>query len=247
MPFSAPFYYTDKYKVYSYHTDFKQRLQLTSLLHFLQETAGNHASANGFGFDALGAAGHFWVLSRLKLEVLRYPKWKEELALRTWSKAPEALMGIRDFELIDGQGAVVAIASTAWLMVDINTRRPLRLEAFASQFPHVNDRHAFAQAPEKLEATPLDKPLPALEIRCSDVDMNGHVNNACYVRWVLDSLPDLVQECKEIKTLEVNFLHESRAKQHYSVCLQQVNESCYTAGVLRTEDAKELARLRITL
>ena len=248
--FEPPFFREDSYRVYSYHTDSRCRLSLTAMLHFLQETAGSHATANGFGFDTLGASRLFWVLSRLTLKVWAYPRWNDELLLRTWSKAPGALMGNRDFELLNAQGEVVAVASTAWIMVDVASRRPQRIERFGSAFPHVLDRHAIPEPPEKLPALPAGSDAetsPAREIMLSDIDMNGHVNNACYARWLLDAFPHLHRDDQEVKTLEVNFLRESRAGEHYAVSMRQTTEECRAYSVTRCEDGLELARARVLM
>jgi acyl-ACP thioesterase len=245
--FEPPFFREDAYRVYSYHADSRSCLSLTALLHFLQETAGNHAAANGFGFDALGASKLFWVLSRLTLKVAAYPRWREELLLRTWSKAPGALMGNRDFELLNAKGETIALATTAWLMVDIASRRPQRIERFGSSFPHVLNRHAIPEPPEKLPAVEASEATEAKEIMPSDVDMNGHVNNACYVRWVLDGFPRHWQDGKEVKTLEVNFLREARAGERYAIATQQTAENTHAYSITRSEDGRELARARLGL
>ncbi|MDR0414596.1 MAG: hypothetical protein LBH84_04180 [Prevotellaceae bacterium] len=240
--FNPPFFREDCYKVHSYHTDSSQRLSLVSMLHFLQETAGNHAATNGLGFDSLGESRLFWVLSRLTLKVAAYPAWNEELLLRTWSKAPSALMGNRDFELLNARGEAIAVATTSWLMVDMASRRPQRIERFAATFPHVLDRHAIPEPPAKLPAVTSNTATAPREIMPSDVDMNGHVNNACYVRWLLDSRqPD----SGEVEMLEVNFLHESRAGERYAIAAQQSAEKIASYNITRCEDGQELVRARI--
>ncbi len=244
MSFPAPHFHTDEYKVYSYHTDWKQRLLLTSLMHFLQETAGNHAGGNGFGFDTLSAGGCFWVLSRMEIQMLKYPMWEEKLQLRTWSKKPNAITGNRDFELLNEEGNIVALASSVWLMIDINSRRPQRLEKFSSDFPHVLDRQAITEAPAKLPAVTDATPTPPKAIVTSDIDMNGHVNNACYARWFMDSLPFELLNKQEVKKLEINFIHESRLGEQYSICTQ--SEGNAHLGSIKNGDGKELVRVRIS-
>jgi acyl-ACP thioesterase len=241
--FPAPYFYVDHYKVHSYETDFKQRLSLSALLNFMQETAGNHATANGFGFSQLSGKGHFWVLSRAKVNIQRYPTWNDELKLRTWSKTPDSLMAHRDFELLDAQDNIVAAANTVWLIVDVNSRRPVRMDGTFAQFPHVNDRTAIAAA---AKLNPINATLQAPHtIALGEMDMNGHVNNGCYVRWALDSLPlDFAQQ-NEVCDLEINFLHESCAGQQYAVGMQQVSDSTFMGNIVRQNDGKELIRIQI--
>jgi acyl-ACP thioesterase len=214
-------------------------------MHFLQETAWSHASANGFGFDDLEALGCFWVLSRLEIQVRKYPLWNEKVQLRTWSKQPSPLTGNRDFELLNAQGETAAVASSMWLMVDLSSRRPLRLEKFGSDFPHVLDRHAIADVPAKLPAVSNAAATAPKPIALSDIDINGHVNNACYVRWFMDNLPFELLDTQEVKKLEVNFLHESRLGEHYTITTQ--SEDCACLGsIVRSDDGKELVRVRAT-
>ncbi|MDR1225411.1 MAG: hypothetical protein LBK47_00745 [Prevotellaceae bacterium] len=241
--FPAPQFYVDHYKVHSYETDFKQRLSLSALLNFMQETAGNHATSNGFGFSHLSSKGHFWVLSRAKVNVQRYPMWNEELKLRTWSKIPDALMAYRDFELLDAQDNIIATANTVWLVVDINTHRPVRMGEAFTLFPHVTDRNAITTAAK------LGQVIATLQsphtITLGEMDMNGHVNNGYYVRWALDSLPLVFAQQNEVCDLEVNFLHESCAGQQYAVGMQQTADSSFSGSIVRQDDGKELIRIQV--
>lgn len=237
----------DNYTVRSYHADFKQQLNIVSLFNFLQESAWHHAASNAFGFNDLLNKGFFWALTRVKAIIKQYPMWGDEFRVETWSKEPDALIAYRDFEAFDKNNRQLVIASSAWLIVDIKSRRPQRMARFKDDFPHLLTRHAIENHPEKLPKLPEEglQTLPVQKINVSDMDMNGHVNNANYVRWVIDSFPSdfIAENC--IQEIDVNFLHESKADEHFIVNICKQAEATYLCNVVRTEDNCELARINI--
>lgn len=235
------------YNVRSYHSDFKQQLTLVSLFNFLQESAWLHASANAFGYYDLLDKGCFWALTRVKVLISRYPMWNEGLRVETWSKIPDALMAYRDFEGLDKNNEVLFKATSAWLVVDIASRRPQRMSVFKDNFPHLPTRAAIAEHPDKLPKLTNESIYPCSEraICTSDIDMNGHVNNANYVRWVIDSFPFSYITTHNVTEIEVNFMHESKAGQRYTVIVNLIYADCYLCSVVRMDDDVELARLKI--
>jgi acyl-ACP thioesterase len=235
----------DNYNVRSYHADFKQQLSIISLFNFLQESAWRHASKNAFGFYDLLDQGFFWALTRGSVIIDRYPVWGDSLRIETWSKEPDALIAYRDFEVFNEKNEQLFKASTAWLIVDIKSRHLQRMAQFKDKFPHLLTRHAIAQHPVKLPALSQNtmNDSVARAICINDMDMNGHVNNANYVRWIIDSFPFDFIKNNEIAEIEVNFMHESKAGEHYTINITEQAAKQYLCNVVRVEDGCELARI----
>ena len=57
--------------------------------------------------------------------------------------------------------------------------------------------------PEKLTEAGIFK------VYNSDIDMNKHVNNTRYTKWVLDSIPMKYHTSVELKEFEINFLNQT--------------------------------------
>ena len=51
--------------------------------------------------------------------------------------------------------------------------------------------------------------LAAFDVRNSDHDMQGHVNNVRYAQWVLDALPPALHRAHVLRGYEANFLAET--------------------------------------
>jgi len=201
-------YREDNYRVRSYDVDIQRRLRISGMLDFFQESAWRHAEDLNVGVEGLGSQGCFWVLSRLSLEVHRYPVWNEEITVRTWPKGIDKLMALRDFLLFDDAGEVCARASTAWIIIDGKKRRPVRVEPFFSHVHLVKGQDALPGTAEKI--SPLSGEMEAGRYTAgySVLDMNRHVNNARYADWIADSFPLDRFTGSAIREFSINYLAE---------------------------------------
>ena len=235
----------DTYYIHSYHTDAKQQASISSLFCFLQESAWKHAETNDFGWARLKRSNCCWVLSRMKVRIEEYPRWKDEIHLETWSKAPDALMAYRDFEIFDSQNKRILSASSAWLILDIDSRRPQRMSMLRGELPVLEGREAQTAAISKLPAVASEPDAAINIVPYSAIDMNGHVNNANYVRWALDVFPaDFIVD-HNLHEIEINYLHESRMGDSYLVNLKATADCEYLSNIVRIDDGKELVRMSL--
>ena len=203
-----------KFKVKSYHTDQNGKLTLPSLFHLLQECAWDNARANNFGFEDLEKQNAFWVLSKIYLEINQYPNWKDEISIKTWPKGVDGLFAIRDFQ-ISLNGEVVGNVTSYWMILDKTSARPKRLNEF--NFIHENflNESAIDHPIGKLETPTEIKEIEHRKVYYSDLDVNKHVNNGTYVRWILDSY--FSENNELIKRFEINFLQELKLNDNFSI------------------------------
>jgi acyl-ACP thioesterase len=186
-------------------------LTLAAAFDYFQEAAIRHAEDLGVGRGPMSELGHGWVLSRLSVLMRRRPRQTEPLTVRTWPRGWEKLFAIRDFDIQDGAGMSVAIARSCWLIVDIERRRPLRPQAAMEKLPLNEGLDALADGGKGLDA-PLGLERAAERTAAySDIDFNGHMNNARYVQWIQDILePGMLTRAKTMR-LDINYLNEVKA------------------------------------
>ena len=72
-----------KYTVYSNQADAQGEMSLSQIVMMLIDSASRHAETGGFGFQDLIKENHRWVLARLAVEMNRYPKVDEDIAVET--------------------------------------------------------------------------------------------------------------------------------------------------------------------
>ncbi len=193
-----------------YDTDAAQYLKAASFMDMAQEAANLHADILGFGYDRLQVTRTAWVLSRMHIHFFRHPKWKEEVDLTTWHKGPEKLFFLRDFLLTGQDGKPAVAATTSWLVVNIDTRRIVRDPGISTE--DVCCEHAIEEPCGKVQVpADMQKEMAGTHtVSYSDVDMNGHTNNAMYILWAMDAVGYGTASTRRVKDIRVNFNRETR-------------------------------------
>ncbi|XP_022993287.1 palmitoyl-acyl carrier protein thioesterase, chloroplastic-like [Cucurbita maxima] len=204
----------------SYEVGPDKTATMESLMNLLQETALNHVWMSGLlsnGFGAThGMMKHnlIWVVSRMLVEVDHYPIWGEIVEIDTWVGA-SGKNGMRRDWLIRSQatGHVYARGTSTWVMMNQQTRRLSKMpeEVRAEISPWFIEKHAIKEdAYEKISK--LDDKAKYmnsdLKPKRSDLDMNHHVNNVKYLRWMLETIPDHVLESQQLSSIILEYRRE---------------------------------------
>jgi acyl-ACP thioesterase len=221
------------FHISAHDTDMKNKCKLTNICNYLQETAIRHVLQYGMDPYKWMDKGLAWVLSRMKIEMFEYPGWQDSLTIRTWCRGTKGLFVYRDYEIIDKNAKIIGKASSAWLIIDIERRRPLRPDAYLAEHDYnfVKDKISISEELSSLKEVKDEELIFSLPIRYSDVDMNHHVNNVKYARWQLDSLPNERISKEDIKGFEINFLHETKLGESVNMKLKQVGDNTYASSV----------------
>ena len=121
-------------------------------------------------------------------------------------KGIDRLFALRDFCLTSEQGQTLVNATSAWLLVEIEKGRPRRIESLPVDLHFPNASHAIREPLEKIHVP--DDPLPVFDkpIWLSDLDTNGHVNNAQYIKWITDCFSEEQSRNCRITSLHINYL-----------------------------------------
>ena len=210
--------FIQNFNIPSYNVDMSWRLKPASFMDLAQEAANQHANILGFGYDDLIASRTAWVLSRMHVEFTDTPKWREEMTLTTWHKGLNRLFFLRDFLMTDKDGNPRVKATTSWLVINLDTRRLVR-------DPQLLEDGTICS--ENVLETPADKVVmpKGAEVNLvmehavaySDLDMNGHVNNAMYMQWAMNAVNYEISSEKPVKEFTINFNHEIKPQEIVSI------------------------------
>jgi len=187
--------------------DCSERISLPALGDYFLQAAGKSADANGFGMHDLNSQNHTWVISRMAIEMSRFPQLNEKISIETWVEEISRAATTRNFRIKDNEGMVIGGASTIWAMMDIATRRAVDLKTLS----YLNS--AVSGEPSVIAKATR---LPSVEggvveihtVRYSDIDFNQHANSMKYVEWLLDRFSMDWHKSHTVKRFEINFLHE---------------------------------------
>lgn len=170
--------------------DYSGHLRPGALMLVMQEAASTHAESLGAGYDKLTANHLAWVLTRVSVKMQRYPRMFETIRLRTWPAKMRHAIFPRYFEFETLDGEPIGCASTAWAIIDTETRRMAEdLAVFGVTVPENTERKPPMGMPRAPRAVEGETAVSTRRAAYSDVDINGHVNNTRYIDWLCDILP----------------------------------------------------------
>jgi acyl-ACP thioesterase len=238
-----------EYRVHVYETGPDGRLNLYSLFNYLQDIASDHAVKLGFGRDDLMRDNRFWVLSRMYAEISKWPKWEDNIIVKTWPAGTDKLFALRNYEVTFTDGRHVASGTSSWLILDRTTKKVQRPDSILTQYnPYIRAEDSPIRYASKLEPASEDGDIsPVFRIKVSDLDVNLHSNNVRYLNWTSDCY-DLDFVMKNIpQSAEINYLAESLYDQEIMIRTARENENgrAFNHSIIRINDNKEICRIRI--
>jgi medium-chain acyl-[acyl-carrier-protein] hydrolase len=181
----------EKFQVRSSDIGYHGIMRVSNLCSYFQEVAGRHAEHLKVGYTHMQSMGMAWVLSKLAIEIKRFPAWGEDFYLETWPLGNERIFYRRDYRLDDGKEIMVS-ASSYWIPLDLHNRRPKLIAIDEAVLRANQGRFGLNRSFESIPAVNANNMSEPVTARYSDLDQNRHVNNARYVEWIFDYLwPDI--------------------------------------------------------
>lgn len=198
----------------------------------MQEMAGEHSVRLGFSREALlESRGCVWMLARVHLQMHSYPRLYDTLQAQTWYGGPGKITYPRYVQITDASGRPVADFATSWIVVELGSRRIMPQSKVQLPFPPVAELSSPLPEPGRLR---MQQPgEPQLFFRAphySDLDVNGHMNNANYVTWILDLFPMAQHEAHRIRSMHISYSAEATPGEEVQLALYQDEASFEVLG-----------------
>lgn len=238
--------WSEQHEVRSWDMDPGGRLAPLALCQYFQEAAGNHAHHLGWGVPGLRDRGLTWVLGRFRVRILRWPLWREPFTVQTWPSCLKDFQAFRDFQMTDALGDPFAVAVSTWLMLDIRRKRPVRVGDYLKDMIVSSRPRALEEQKETFPSLKEAREVSRFPVRWSEVDINQHVNNVCYVGWALDCVPVEVLSARTLSDLEIQYRAEALMGDEIIVERMTLpeEEAAFGHRIRRGSDGKDLAWVR---
>lgn len=182
-------------------------LKYTDLCNIFQITAGIHADLGGISYSDMQEHHQAWVMSKMRLEIDKLPKWKEKVRVKTWIKSLENSRSTRCLELYCG-AEKLASCETYWVAMNTQTRRPENLALPHEHFIKYPENSATKKEVQKINLNVDFEIVNLYKVQLSDIDIVNHVNNVKYLEWCLNVIDPILILKQKIKGFELNFLKE---------------------------------------
>ncbi len=177
------------------------------MLDIFQDMATLHAEMIGIGHDEMLASGVLWAVVRTKLEIVRDPKYFQVVTVRTWPHSLSRFSFLRDFEMRDEEGNLLVQASQEWVLMDVSTRKFASAKDFyQGPTDFCEDRVFEKKARKSPDFDEGNRPACQIVPSYTDIDLNGHVNNAMYANFIVNALNPGSEGA--IKTMQIDYRYE---------------------------------------
>ncbi|MCC8173054.1 MAG: acyl-ACP thioesterase [Odoribacter sp.] len=200
----------EKIKIYDHYTNYKGRLFVKILCDLFNDMAEGQTKQLGFDVDTLNKQGQTWMLHRLHIHISKMPQSREEVIIETWPSGIERLFALRDYQMLRENGEILLQATSEWMLIDLNKRRPLR------PTPTIIEMSTSHNIPKITIPSILDEKEIGEDIHegrnftatFDNIDFNGHVTQASYMRWITNALSFEFLKNHILVEVEVLYKHE---------------------------------------
>lgn len=203
----------------------------SAILEAMQDAAGIHGAELGFGRETLLQQGLIWIITRLEVEMDRYPRFGETVTVETFPTAARRWFFPRWFLFRDQNGQEVGRAGSLWALLDLNARR---MAPPTSVIPLLPDNSALTP-PMSLPATCNQVGKVQLEgtyvPQYADLDGNMHVNNVKYLDFCCNALGIDTMRCCCLHRFAINYNKEIVPGQRITTLLGRDGDSFSFSGM----------------
>lgn len=190
----------------SYQCDRYGFIRPIMLMNELQGLAAKHADLLGAGREYCFARNVAWVVTHMFVDIIDMPRFKEKLTYSTWPSVSGAVRSERDFEIRDENGKLKIRAISQWVLIDLETRRPVRISDYIPDWNGLEERVWDRVFDKPNDFIPTKSHVMAC--RFDDIDLNQHINNAVYTVWATESVGFDYRNEHKLRGIDIYFEHE---------------------------------------
>ena len=192
-----------KTEVDVHDVDFNGVAKTSSIMKYIQTAAQCQLTEGGMSYDNLKSRGRDFILSRVKLEVLKPLTTYAPLTAVTYPCESRGYSFLRCYAL-ESEGEVVARAISVWALVDTKNHSLVKVNDFDLGLPTLPQNDLTLRA-MKLPGNMID--IGGYGVHYGDVDRNMHMNNTKYPDMYSNFLP---LEGKMIRSITINYASEAK-------------------------------------
>lgn len=234
--------YSMKQTVDVHDVDFNGVAKTSSIMRYIQTAAQSQLTESGMSYDNLKERRRAFILSRLKLEVLKPLRAYAPLTAISYPCESRGFSFLRCYELREDE-QTVARAISIWALIDTESHALVRVNDFElglTTLPPLDLTLGHVKLPSELTD------IGGYGVHYGDVDQNMHMNNTKYPDMYSNFLP---LEGKMIRTITINYSNEAYIGEKLRVQRAEKNGLYYfrtvrSDGKVNSEAEIELTELR---
>jgi medium-chain acyl-[acyl-carrier-protein] hydrolase len=171
--------------------DSNDKCRLSRILDLCQNIATIHSESLGYGTKGMMDLGWAWLVTSMKIRILKYPVADKEVEIQTWSRGVKGIGAKRGYEILDEEGNTLVLSDSSWALYDLVEKKLVSPSQTMIDAYGKIDRDPFeGEKQTKIKDTEVYDKEVTMQIEKRDIDTNMHVNNARYLDYIMEVMPD---------------------------------------------------------
>ena len=218
--------YTETITLATYDVSVQNTFRLSSLMRYCQELSERHLGLLGLPYEKLKDDGMVFVFTRVGVRIHGLPGHRDVVTFTTRPCGVVGTQFYREFE-IRGGGELMAEVLQASVVVSAQGHKLLRPKVFLDYGlgagENTGQKLGRFSVPEDAE------PVGSRVVRYSDLDYNGHLNNAIYSDIFCDFVPGGM-EGRKLADFQIHYIKESRLGEALTLFAKEQDGAVYLRG-----------------
>lgn len=205
--------FTEKVKIPLKDVEIGKTISDRGLLEIFENVATHHSDSVHDGVNEIESKGKAWVLMDWKVKVLSRPNYGGVLKVNTWSREnniqDKKIATYRDFEMYDEEGMLCVIATSRWVVINIETGRISNIDRELQERYEPETKSVFDTWDiEKIVTSKESLSIVEYTVQRDDVDFNGHMHNIYYMNLAYIALPEEAYEKRPFNNFNISYKRE---------------------------------------
>ena len=188
-------------------TDRTLKMTIPEILRCFQDAAIFEAENGSITMEYLNKHALAWLLGAWQIVILRRPSSNEVVNVATIPYAFKGFLGYRNFLMTSETGEELVKGASIWTLIDTQKGHPTKLTEEIIQGYPLSQKLEMDYAPRKIVLRGSAEQRAAFLVRQYQIDSNGHMNNAEYVKLAMELLPQQASDStvQQIQQLRVEY------------------------------------------
>lgn len=231
------------FNVRSYEVNADKKAAMSAVCDYFQEAAGVHAHQLEFDISRLQENNLTWVLYKMHVRINQFPERWEEVEVETWPGSGDGIRAFRDYILKNKDGDTLGVGISQWMVLNTKSRRPVRMPQAVLDMGMNKKHHVLDIDKSPLVTVKNTDSEFLLKVGEHDLDMNNHVNNVSYIRWITGYRPAPVQPGKKCMEIKIQYLSEALLGDDIYLAAEPLEnaENHYRQTLYKNSDREKIA------
>ncbi len=167
-----------------------------------------------------------WVVSKTKVHFNKYPNWRDVIYGRSYTTKVKPIRVEIETTFKNKDGNILFSVKQESCAIDLETRKIRKVETVNYPLDMKTEENVIQEPYLKLNEIFSEDDL-AYEQRTflSDIDYSRHINNAVYVKYIMNALSSEFIDTNQITDFEIHYINESKEGQILKVYKKEKENS----------------------